>query len=42
MKKTRELLPLSSAFREAAVMVDEETEMFVMDAFNGFNSDREE
>ena len=38
--KTKELLQLSSAIREAAVM-DEETEM-LMDAYDGFDSDSEE
>ena len=39
-KRTRELLRLSSAIREAAVL-DEETQLF-MDAFDGFDSDSED
>ena len=39
-KKTRELLRLSSAIREAAVL--EEDDELLMDAFDGFDSDDEE
>ena len=39
-RKTRELLRLSSAIREAAVL-DKETELF-MDAFDGFDSDSDD